>query len=332
LGILRPTDRTLLAGWLSPNINVQYAPFLNSQATQPESYLSFMMAVDLKNVLSPVPLAKRLETVESLKSNPPESVAGILASLRGFSVIVGRQSLQQCIVNFEFSKSPSSLKLIAADLLAEVMERNGTAAPEIKTWKVSVEGNQLALQGPLTEATLSGLMGIFSLQSQAERAAGPRLSSDDKEKQVAYQSKHYFDEVNSIVERTRDHRAQTTGAMASWNDKRARQIDELGTLNVDPDVVQYGADVADLLRGNALSSRQTNIKAGMAKANQTLNNGYYNDGYGYYNYNSPTDYQRVTDAMASGSAYGNYRAVLSQIDELTADVRRKMTDKYQIQF
>ncbi len=48
LGILRPTDRTLLAGWLSPNINVQYAPFLSSQANQPESYLSFMMAVDFE--------------------------------------------------------------------------------------------------------------------------------------------------------------------------------------------------------------------------------------------------------------------------------------------
>jgi hypothetical protein len=36
--------------------------------------------------------------------------------------------------------------------------------------------------------------------------------------------------------------------------------------------------------------------------------------------------------MARGSAYGNYRTVLNQIDQLTADVRRKMTDKYQMQF
>lgn len=333
LGILRPADRSLLADWLSPNINVQYTPFLNAQADQPESYLSFMFAAELENVLSPVPLATRLATVEALKSNPPESVAEILASIQGFTVIVGRQSLQQCIVKFQFTKSPSSLKLIAPELLAEIMERNGSAAPEVKTWKATVEGNALALQGPLTQATLSGLLGIFSVQSQAERAARQStLQDNDKEKQMAYQSKYYFDEVNSIIEGTRGHKAQTTGAMASWNDKRARKIDEMGTLNVDPEMVQYGVNVAELLRGNALSVRQTNIDAGKVKASQTLDNGYYNDGYGYYNYNNTTDYQRVTDAMARGNAYGNYHAALNQIDQLTAEVRRKMTDKYQIQF
>ncbi|MDM4015648.1 hypothetical protein [Roseiconus lacunae] len=332
LGILRPADRSLLGKWLTPSMDVQYTPFLTSHANQPESYLSFMMAVELKNVLSPVPLATRLATIESLKSNPPESVASILASMEGFSVIVGRQSLQQCIVKFEFSKSPASLKLIAPEMLAEILEKNGLAAPEVKTWKVTVKDNSLALQGPVTHATLSGLMGIFSLQSQAERAASRPMLQDDKKAQEAYTTKHYFDEVNAIVERTRDHKSQTTGAMASWNDRRARQIDELGTLNVAPEMVQYGTNVAELLRGNAINVRQTNIQAGKIKAQQSLDNGYYNDGYGYYNYHNSADYQRVTTAMAQGNAYGDYRNTLNQIDKLTAETRRQMTSKYQIQF
>ncbi|MCC9599088.1 hypothetical protein LOC67_00840 [Stieleria sp. JC731] len=332
LGILRPTDRTLLAGWLTPTMNIQYTPFLDSQANQPESYLSFMMALELRNVLSPVPLATRLQTIESLKANPPESVAKVLASIQGVSVIVGRQSLQQCIVKFQFDKSPASLKPIAAEMLAEILEKNGLAAAEIKTWKVSVKDNELALQGPITQSTLSGLMSVFSVQSQAERAAGRATLEADDDKQIAYQSKHYFDEVNTIIERTRDHKSQTTGAMASWNDKRARQIDELGTLNVDPEMIQYGTNVAELLRGNAINVRQNNIQAGKVKANQSLDNGYYNDGYGYYNTNSSVDYQRVTDAMARGNAYGDYRGTLNQIDKITAEVRRAMTAKYQIQF
>ncbi|MEZ6086486.1 MAG: hypothetical protein R3C05_00315 [Pirellulaceae bacterium] len=333
LGILRPTDRALLAGWLAPSINVNYSSFLSSQASQQESYLSFMMAVELKNVLSPVPLASRLENLESLKSNPPEVVASIIASVEGFSVIVGRQSLQQCIVKFQFAKSPASLVRIAPELLAEILERNGLAAPEIKTWDVSVEATSLSLQGPITQTTLSGLLSIFSMQSQAERAA--RLASgdqDSREKQIAYQSKHYFDEVNAIIERTRDHKSKTSGAMASWNDKRARQIDELGTLNVDPEMVNYGSNVADLLSGNALTVRQTNIDAGKEKARESLDYGYYYDGYGYYNNNDSVDYQRVTGAFARGNSYGDYRKTLSEIDRLTSDMRREMTNKYQIQF
>ncbi|TWU01588.1 hypothetical protein [Neorhodopirellula pilleata] len=332
LGILRPTDRALLAGWLTPTLNIQYSPYLSAQANQPEAYLSFMMTVELKNLISPVPLAKRLEGLKSLQSNRPEAVAKILASIEGISVIVGRQSLQQFIVKFQFSKSPSSLNSIAPDMLAEILEKNGFAAPEVKTWKASTEGNELSLQGPVTQTTLSGLLSIFSLQSQAERVANRPSLADDKEKQIAYQSKHYFDEINSIIEQTRDHQSQTAGAMASWNDKRARQIDELTTLNVDPEMIQYGTNVAELLRGNALSVRQTNIEAGKIKANQGLDNGYYNDGSGYYNFNSSTDYQRVTDAMARGNAYGSYREALNQIDQMTAAVRREMTQKYQMQF
>lgn len=335
LGILRPTDRKLLGGWLSPSINIQYSPFLNAQANQPESYLSMMLAVDLKNVLSPVPLAAKIETLESLKSNSAKSVSNILASIEGFSVIVGRQSLQQCIVKFHFSSSPASLKLIAPEMLAEILQRTGSAAPEVQTWNATVEGNVLALQGPLTQSTLSGLLSVFSMKSQAERIADrPMFEENDKEKQIAYQSKHYFGEVTSIIERTRDHKAKTSGAMASWNDKRARQIDELTTLNVDPEMVQYGSDVAELLRGNALTVRQTNIDAGKVQASQTLNDGYYNNGYGYgyYDYNTTNDYQSVTRAVARGNAYGDYRETLSKIDEMTADVRRKMTDKFQIQF
>lgn len=333
LGILRPTDRSLLAGWLSPSINVRYTPFLDGQANQPEAYLSFMLAIDLKNVFSPIPLAARLQRLESLKSNPAESVANTLSSIEGFSVIVGRKSLQQCIVKFHFSSSPASLRLIAPELLAEILATNGLAAPEVKAWNVTVDENVLALQGPITQTTLSGLLSLFSMQSQAERAENrTSISESDKEVRAALQSKHYFDEVIAVVERTRDHKSKTSGAMASWNDKRARQIDELGTLDVDPELVQFGANVAELLRGNALSVQQTNIDAGKLKARQSLDYGYYDDYYGYYNLNDNTDYQRVTSAVARGTAYKDYRQALNQIDQLTAQIRRQMTEKYEMQF
>ncbi len=110
------------------------------------------MAVQLSNVVSPAPLAARLSGMESLKGNPAESIADTLASIEGFSIIVGRESLQQCIVKFEFARSPASLRLIAADLLAEILEKNGLAAPEVKTWSAKVDGNVLALQGPITNS------------------------------------------------------------------------------------------------------------------------------------------------------------------------------------
>lgn len=339
LGLLRPADRSLLSGWLSAGANVNYSSYLESKAKQPESFLSLMLAIETKNVFSPVPLAKRLETFKSIKSKPPESVASTLASATGLTIIVGRRSLNECIVSIDFAKSPAALQSIAAELLAELLDRAGAAAPEVLTWESKVDGNQLSLQGPITEATLSGLLGIFSLQGQASDAMPESPGSDSlnrsKQEQMAYLSKHYFDEITEIVERTRKHKSQTTGALAKWNDQRARQIDELGTLNVDPAMLKYGSDVAELLRGNSLTITQGNITAGKTKASQSLTNNYYGNGYygnGYYDANSTADYHRVTAAYASGNAYADYKDALNQIDKLTAMIRKTMTDKYQMQF
>ncbi len=342
LGMLRPADRSLLSQWLREGVHFNGTDFLNRRAKPPEEFLSVMLAVELKDAFSPVPLAAKLADYQALKAQPPKSVANILASIQGVSIIVGRNGLGECIVSAEFAKSPASLKLIAGDLLAELLSRNGTAAPEVRTWKVSVEGHSLSFKGPITEATLSGLISIFSLQDKAAHAASTNLTSSvSQEQQAAYRTKSYFDDVNAIVERTRKYSAQTTGALAKWNDQRARQIDEMGTLKVDPDMVQYGSNVASLLRGNALNIRKGNIVAGKERAEEGGSNdsygggyyggGYYGNGYGS-NTNSVVDQQRVISARARGNAYANYRETLNQIDQLTAAMRREMTDKYQIQF
>ncbi|EMI55188.1 putative secreted protein [Rhodopirellula sallentina SM41] len=345
LGFLRPANRSLLSRWIQSDADISDSSYLAALSKQPESYLSFMIAADVRNLISPVPLAEKLKKFTSLKSNQPDSVASTLASVKGFSVIIGRDSLGQCIFTIDFEKSPASLKTIANELLAEILERNGTAAPEVLSWEVKSEGNQLAFKGAITEASLGGLLNIFTLSTEANNISNQMIKLSDSPgsaaEQVAYTTKHYFDEVNKTIEQVRKHKSQTTGGLAKWNDQQARKLDAMGTLNVDPVMVQYGSDVAELLRGNALNVRSTNIQAGKAKASQGLSSGSYYGygrgygygyGYGYSDPNSSADYQRVTDAYARGTAYADFRGVLSQIDKMTASMRRQMTDKYKMQF
>ncbi len=346
LGFLRPANRSLLSQWIDPGINVNDTGYLTEQAKQPEQFLSFMVAVQLKDAFSPVPLANRLSGYKSLKAQPAESVANILASVEGLSVIVGRTSLSQCILRVDFAKSPASLLPIASDLLGEVLEHMGAAAPEVLTWKATAAGNRLSFQGPITEDSLEALLGIFSVRDQAERVAKSLVadSSSDPVKiqksddnRIAYTSKSYFDEIGTIVDRTRKYHAQTTGARALWNDQQARRIDDMGTLNVDPMMLQYSSDVSSLLRGNALTIRKGNMAAGATKAQEGLSSGYsYSWGYGYgsayYNPNTSADYKRVTDVQTMTTAYADYASVLSQIDQMSAEIRRAMTEKYKVQF
>ncbi len=336
LGFLRPASRSVLAQWLDPGINVNYSGYLVRQANQPEAYLSLLVAVDLQNSFSPLPIEQRLAEFSSLKSQPPKTVASILASVRGVSIIIGRRSLAECIFAVEFEKSPASLLPIANELLAEILDRNGTAAPEVLSWKVKVDEKTLSFQGPILEDTLAGVLGIFSLGNQAAGLASSLNGRISIEKsaadKTAYTSKHYFDEIGTIVERVRKHKSQTTGSRAMWNDQQARQIDEMNTLNVDPQAVDYGANVAELLRNNALTIRSGNISAGEAKVVQGANRGYYGYGDGYRNSYDVVASQRVTDATARGAAYSDFTGVLTQIDQMTAEVRRSLTEKYKMQF
>ena len=345
LGFLRPANRPLLADWLSPGLAAQPAPYLVQQAKRPEQYLSLMFAMQVQDILSPAPLAKRLESFTSLKANRPESVARILASVRGVSVIVGRRSLAECILSIEFNKSPASLRPIANELLKEILDRNGTAAPEVLSWTVKVEENTMNFQGPISEASLEGVLNLFSIRAEAEQVADSmgkeRMQLDTSKGPNGYQTKAYFDQVQSVVQRVRKHEAQTPGARAKWNDQHARKIDELGTLNVDPQMVAYSADVSSLLRNNALTMRTTSIKAGQVKAGQELSQGVsvyggggygYGGGYDYYDPNSSADYQRVIDAQARGAGYMDYRSMLTTVDKLTAEIRRAMTEKFNLQF
>ncbi|MCM2372151.1 hypothetical protein [Aporhodopirellula aestuarii] len=337
LGFLRPANRSLLSRWIQSDANINDSTYLAELSKKPESYLSFMFAADVRNVISPVPLAAKLTKFTSLKANKPDSVANTLASIKGISVIIGRESLNQCILTLDFEKSPAGLTQIATELLAEVLERNGTAAAEVLSWEVKVEGNQLAFRGKITESSLGGLLNIFTLSDEAGSVSDGMLKLTDSpgsaSEQVAYTTKHYFEAVNKCVDQVRKHKSQTTGGLAKWNDQQARRLDQMPTLNVDPAMVQYGSDVAELLRGNALTVRSGNIEAGKTKASQGLSSGtYYGYGYGYYDPNSSVDYQRVTDAYARGNAYADFRSVLAQIDKMSASMRRQMTDKYKIQF
>ena len=358
LGFVRPAKRSLLSDWLRSSGGSKASTFLTEHAAQPEQFLSFMLAIDLQDSFSPVTIASRLAIFESLKSTDLKSATSILSSVQGVSIIVGRRSLKECILSIEFAQSPASLLPVANALLNEILNRNGTAAPEVSMWQPKVDKNKLTFQGAISSESLESVLGIFSLSNYAENVVASSQGKSELKREPksdvsqptsggAYvqESKQYFTKVNAYVERVRKYSAQTTGYRAKWNDQQARHIDELGTLNVDPQVIEYGSAVSNMLRNNALTIRTGNISAGQVKAAQGLSQasygqasyGYgYGYGYGessyYYDPNTSVDYQRVTDAQASGAAYSDYRTTLSNIDKLTEETRKAMTAKYNVQF
>ncbi len=106
----------------------------------------------------------------------------------------------------------------------------------------------------------------------------------------------FFTKTADLIKRVRDYSADSTGDRAQWNGKMARRLDELPTLNVDPELVEFATKVSQGLRDNMVAIQQTNISYGTAAQ---VNSGY--SGYDYYE-NVP---------------YNNYNTTLKRCLELS---------------
>jgi hypothetical protein len=136
----------------------------------------------------------------------------------------------------------------------------------------------------------------------------------------------------------------------------ANRLDELPTLDVDPQMVMFGAEVAKALRNNMMSMQLVNIAQGAAAvASDAGTSGFSTataggtyagsgggyGGYGYGGYgsygsyggnfvdpNSPVKYYQLGQARGNSS----FKELMAQLEQSIADMRRVMTDKYKIQF
>lgn len=338
IGFLRPAKRDLLVDWIDGATTNPIPTFLSAQAKQPEQYLSFMLSVNLKNRFSPVGMAKQAASFNALKNMDPQAIGKLLSTVQGVSLIVGRKSLSDCIFTVEFSQSPASLASIGNALFSEILNRHGAGAPEVASWKTKVDGNKLSLQGQISAESLDGVLGIFSIRGFAEEVS-ENLTTGSSSKEIPANatqiaSKQYFDKVLALIDRVRKYDAQSSGYRAKWDEQQARRIDELGTLNVDPQLIEYGSNVSSILRGNAIAIRTGNVAAGQLQASQAgASYGYYGDYYGgYYGPENARRDQAVTGAQQRMGAFGSYREAIAQIDQMTGEIRRAMTEKFQVQF
>ena len=332
VGLVRPSDRKLVSRWLKKDKSFA-SDFLSKHAAQSSQFFSVLLAVDIEDIWSPIAIEERISQMKSLKSLNAKQVVSLLSTLRGIRVVVSKKNLDDCIISVEFGSSPELLLPIARDFFVEVLERNQSSIPEAAKWTAAIDGNVLSFRGTISPATLDDLLGVFTVQQQppaiASNAsvASPNISAE----RIAIEaSKEYFSKVTGIIDRVRNYSASNTGDRAQWNARLANRIDELPTLNVDSDLVDFGVRVSKGLRGNVVAMQQANINYGTTSV---VNGGAYGNAYDYssgyyYDVNAPAKYQSVAQGVGNMS----YRELISTIDQMIGDIRREMTQKFQVQF
>ncbi len=356
VGMVRPANRQLLGNWLKKNPPAQASDFLKASAAESTTYVSMIFALDVRDWLSPSAAKQRLESMPFLREANLSELSKLFADLEGVRVIIGRNNLDECIVSLKFSRSPSILLPHAKELFKEVATRAGVDLRESDGWKATVDGDTLALRGHVAPDNIDMILDSFSLQRRS--VSGSHSGSvDPAANKVATASLSFFRETTEITKKAREYTKRNGPATSTgYNDRMARRIDELGSLDVDPELLDYASRVSSSLRGFVMTARSSNVQAGVAQtaARSTSSGigetyvpysygggiggiyggygGYYSGYAGYYNPNAPLEAANVIGMQSKGVSSNAYSSATASIDEMTAAMRRKMTDKYKIQF
>lgn len=261
VGLMRPANRQELAGWVrfaKGNPKVTLAPFLRDSILKMGKDSQVLLALNLEDVASPEVIRRKLagsKTVADKKANVDE-LARVMAAIKGIKMLVHVDERIAGELVVEFGETADALAPLAHPLLLEILASRGAAIADLEGWKVRAEGRLIAFHGPLTATGFRQVMSLIQLpplSMESESAASPQLAQEIK----TLASKRYLQTVVTFLDDLKKPNKQLKNYqdVALWYDKYANRIENLPVDNVDEELVKYGADVANKLRGIGASLR-----------------------------------------------------------------------------
>jgi hypothetical protein len=354
-GLHLPGDRQTVGRWIreAGTSDASLSPYLKEAAAVPDRVgTEIIMAIDLTDALSKERVEEAMSRSEVLQKNSIDhkAAADVLTSIRGLTLGARVTRRVHGVLKIDFERDATVLADVAKPLLLETLGNAGASIDEFADWNPKISGKRITLEGDLTQSGLRRLFSFLEIDATAVDAKESTASSDDAlaPSVDAYTSLQYF---QSIARHLNDLKHETGASsyytIAVWFDKYARRIDRLPILHVDKDLVDYGKRTVGQLRNCVDAIRGAGISSG-ARSAQVTGAGYGYDGSGYapyalYSSVSPSSRaeaqvgaveqeRRAIRAQEQGQSSMDVRAIIRQIEDDTSNVRRLMTERYNIEF
>jgi hypothetical protein len=210
---------------------------------------------------------------------------------------------------------------------------------DMQSWTAAAKGSEISLSGPLSTKGLRRLLAVVDSPIEGDVIA-PKSSDSappfGETATPAKKSRDYFRSIGGMADDLKDDmkNAKNLASTSLYFEKYAKRIERLPILGVDEELVNYGAYVANGLRQAAGSVRTMGIRGGVRKAQVTGGGDYWGGGYegAYGDIKDVGVERRVIRAEEKGTAAFNIQQLRHEIITATAEMRRKMTLKYQVEF
>jgi hypothetical protein len=358
-GVRQPGDRQVVGRWIHETRSsntARLSPYLQAASAVPDRVgTEIIMALDLTDALSPERVAEAVSNSDVLrdKSIDHKAAAAAITSIRGLTLGARVVKRVYGVLRIDFERDVTMLSDVAKPLLLEVLGNAGASIDELADWSVKVEPKRITLEGELTHSGLRRLFSFLEIDATAVDAQDSNTASTDPAMEPSvdpYKSRDYFHSiVRYLNDLKRERGASSYYTIAAWFDKYARRIDRLPILRVDKDLVNYGQRTVGQMRNCVEAIRGAGIRSGARSAQVTSGDtGYGYDGYGYAPYalfsgasassvsqaqvGAVEQERRAIRAQEQGQSSMDVRAIIRQIEEETSNIRRQMTERYNMEF
>jgi hypothetical protein len=351
MGYMRPANRQALARWLRTtknNTKTTISPYLQAAAARAKDS-QIILALDLTDMLDEGGVLHRLQQCQTLKGAKDDlkPMAKTITGVKGITLAVQFDQVITGELTVDFSGSIDPIKSVAKRLLLEAIDEAGAHIEDFDAWPEKSEGNTVTLRGKMSP---KGLRQILSLVTPPADSVETQTSGDSTtpEDPKVLATQRYLMALTSYLGdlKGESKRARSFEKMAVWYDKYADKIDNLPILDVDQDMLNYGSNTSSALRNIAQSARGAPI------AQSTLRNqeasiqaagavpyGFYGPyggahvGWGYQ-YLDVNNYKQIQNLQKDvrNNEYEERMNIWDSIAKATADIRRKMVEKYKVDF
>jgi formate dehydrogenase maturation protein FdhE len=359
VGAMQPANRQAVTRWIhetQAGSKAELSSYLKAAAGySDDAATDIIMAIDLDGALSWARAGKFLiRHKELLKQTDDErkDAATVLSDVQGVRLGIRLSDRPFGKLTVDFRTSPAALESVAKPLFLQAIADAGMKIDDLDDWKLEIGAQTISLSGNLTTSGLRRALAVIESPTTSESTTADTSSQSSPENLLSAEAKASQDHYRTVVGMFDDLK-KDMGSVANlastqtYFDKYAKRIERLPILNVDPDLLNYSAFVASSMRAASGAVRNMGIQSGVRQAQINSSNtgaayaDYSSGRYGVYGgYGTDRTAQakgieterRVVRAEEKGNAATNIQQIRAEVVAATADVRRKMTQKYKVEF
>jgi len=281
VGSMSPAHRQETARWLrhtAAATEVQLTPQLAAAAANPAP---LVIAIDTQDMLDPAALRAWLQGTKALagKTGQAESVAHVYDNLLGITLAVHITQQATATLTLNFAVPVGANSTPVKHTLIEYLGETGAAFEDLEQAEVKATEKQVTLTTPLSEIGLRRIVSLVVTPNPATLSGGdapaaapvPQGEIDAKKTKLA--SKRYFETIEQTLEdiSRKNARANNYERTAVWHDAAAKTIAGLSLKDVNPELADYGATVAQRLRALGASLRGVAMKVSTDQGRLVVN-------------------------------------------------------------